>query len=71
MKKNYSAEIKRFGKNVKKLRESKGLTQQALSDLCEVDIRTIPRIEKGQYATRLDLLLALLDALGLKAGDLL
>lgn len=71
MKKNYSAEIKRFGKNVKKLRESKGLTQQALSDLCEVDIRTIQRIEKGQYATRLDLLLALLDALGLKAGDLL
>lgn len=47
------------------------MTQQTLSDLCNVDIRTIQRIEKGEYGMGLHLLFALSDALEEKVSDLL
>ena len=71
MDKTYSSEIKQLGKKIKKIRLSKNITQQTLADLCDVDIRTIQRIEKGEYGIGLHILLALSDALGTSASDLL
>lgn len=39
--------------------------------MCDVDIRTIQRIEKGQQNISLTLLLALIAALGIHVNDLL
>jgi transcriptional regulator with XRE-family HTH domain len=67
----YTKEIKLVGLRVKKLRESEGITQQTLADLCEVDIRTIQRIERGDFGFSLHILFALAEAFNIKAGDLL
>jgi len=69
--KKYSSEIKQLGKKIKKLRESKKMTQQTLSDLCNIDIRTVQRIEKGEYGMGLHLLFAIADAFEIKKADLL
>ena len=71
MEKLYTKEIKEVGLKIKNLRESKALTQQGLADLCEVDIRTIQRIEKGEFGFGLHILFAIAEALGVKPGDLL
>lgn len=39
--------------------------------MCDVDIRTIQRIEKGQQNISLTLLLSLIAALGIHVDDLL
>ncbi len=69
--KTYTGEIKKVGLRVKSLRESNGLTQQELADRCEVDIRTIQRIERGDFGFGLHILFALSVALGVKASQLL
>lgn len=69
--KAYTSEIKQLGKKIKKIRVSKKMTQQTLADLCELDIRTIQRIEAGEYGIGLHTLYALADSLGLKASELL
>ena len=71
MEKKYSSEIKQLGKKIKKLRGSKKMTQQLLSDLCNIDIRTVQRIEKGEYGMGLHLLFAIADAFEIKKADLL
>jgi transcriptional regulator with XRE-family HTH domain len=68
--KAFSEEIKLLGIKVKRLRDAKKLTQQELADLCEVDIRTIQRVEKGSYGMGLHLLFALSKALELTAHAL-
>ena len=47
------------------------MTQQTLSDLCEVDIRTIQRMEKGEFGSGLHILFAIADAFKISASDLL
>ncbi len=47
------------------------MTQQLLSDLCNIDIRTVQRIEKGEYGMGLHLLFAIADAFEIKKSDLL
>lgn len=47
------------------------MTQQTLSDLCEVDVRTIQRIEKGEFGIGLHILFGLADALEVKVTELL
>ena len=39
---------KKFGKQVKKLRLEKGLSQEALAHLADLDRTYIPSIEKGE-----------------------
>jgi len=41
-----------LGNKVLEIRNSKGLTQKELSELCNVDIRTIQRIETGDVLPR-------------------
>lgn len=59
----YKSKIEEFGALVKKVRENQGKTQQRLADDCEVDLRTIQRIEKGEYGPGLHVVYALADAL--------
>lgn len=47
------------------------MTQQTLADLSELDIRTIQRIEAGEYGIGLHTLFALADSLDIKASELL
>lgn len=42
-----------FGIRISELRTKKGLTQKALAEACNVDIRTIQRIESGEVLPRL------------------
>jgi transcriptional regulator with XRE-family HTH domain len=37
-----------FGRNVKELRQRKGLSQEALANLCDLDRTYIPGVEKGE-----------------------
>lgn len=71
MQKAYVAEIKRLGKNVKRIRISKKMTQKALSGLCDVDIRTIQRIEKGEFRFGIHILFAISDAFEIDTAELL
>lgn len=71
MKKAYTAELKTLGKKIKKLRLSRKITQEILADLCEVDVRTIQRIEKGEYGLGLHTVYAIAAAFKISASDLL
>jgi transcriptional regulator with XRE-family HTH domain len=52
------------GKDIKFLRESKGLTQQDLADKVGLSLRTIQRIEKNKNASNLETLNKILSVLG-------
>lgn len=72
MKKNrYEIEIIRLGLLIKDLRLSEKITQEHLATLCEVDVRTIQRIEKGKQNITISLLFSLSDALNIKVDTLL
>ncbi|MES2378053.1 MAG: helix-turn-helix transcriptional regulator [Bacteroidota bacterium] len=43
----------KLGKRISELRASKGLTQQELADSCNLNVRTIQRIEAGEVAPRM------------------
>ena len=40
--------LKKFGENLKKVREAKGLSQRALATSCNVDSSHISKIERGE-----------------------
>ena len=70
MQKAYTKELKTFGEKIKSKRKELGKSQKELAGLCEVDYRTIQRIEKGEYGLGLHLLYALADALETTASEL-
>jgi transcriptional regulator with XRE-family HTH domain len=47
---------KRFGKRVKELRQARGLSQEALAHLAELDTGFISGIEKGEKDVSIDLI---------------
>jgi len=63
VKKNYEKELLLIGRKINQIRISKNLTQSSLSSLCDIDIRTIQRIEKGEFNMSLKILFAISDAL--------
>lgn len=71
MQKTYEIELKRIGKKIKALRVKNKMTQQSLSDFCDVDIRTIQRIEVGEQNVALTLILAIADCLDVNVTELL
>lgn len=71
MQKTYEIELKRIGKKIKALRVKNKMTQQSLSDFCDVDIRTIQRIEVGEQNVALTLILAIAEGLGVGVSELL
>ena len=47
---NYEYEFIQLGNIIRHLRLENGITQEHLSSLCDVDVRTIQRIEKGKQS---------------------
>jgi len=66
----YSHQVEIFGRNLRRLRKEKGLSQQALADECEIDRVTLTRIENGKYGAGLHIIYALAAALKIKAKEL-
>ena len=43
-----NAQLKTFGANLRKARSFRGLTQERLAELAELNVRTVQKIEAGQ-----------------------
>lgn len=70
--KNKFEDIFRFiGLKIKSHRILIGLTQADLASKCDLDIRTIQRIEKGEMNMSLNVLLSLLEVLEINWSDLI
>ena len=57
------AELARFGANLRRERTANGLTQERLSELADLNIRTLQKIEAGQLNILLTTVLRLQRAL--------
>lgn len=67
----YPAQIKKFGKHIRVLREERGLTQNELGAKAGLTSRTIQRIEAGDFASTLHILIALSKAFDINTGELI
>lgn len=63
--------LTRFGARVKELRLQKNLTQQELADRCDIDIRTVQRVEKGEFSLGIEIMFLMAKAFDLSASQLL
>ena len=63
--------IKAFGKNLKRLREQKGITQEALAFKSEIARSQVIRFEQGERSPTLSTILALAGGLGVEPKKLL
>jgi len=48
MKKDMKEQLQTFGRNVSRLRNARGLTQEKLAEAADLNIRTVQKIEAGQ-----------------------
>lgn len=62
--------ISRIGKNVKKFRLKKGLTQGQLADYCDLEKQHISRLELGGTSPTLKTLIKVANALEIELADL-
>jgi transcriptional regulator with XRE-family HTH domain len=62
---------KRIGKNLKRIREAKGLSLRELSYECSIGHARISEIESGKLNIRVSTLAELAEALGIEPGELL
>jgi transcriptional regulator with XRE-family HTH domain len=62
---------KEFGANVRRQRNSKGMTQQRLSELADLSLRNIARIEAGEINILMTTVVRLCKALGCSAEKLM
>jgi transcriptional regulator with XRE-family HTH domain len=58
------------GANVRRLRLAKGLTQEALAEAAELDLRFLQRVERGQTNVGVAVIVGLADALEVPPGAL-
>ncbi len=58
------AQLRVFGANVRRERIAKGMTQEKLAELVDVNIRTIQKIEAGAINVLLTTVLRIQNALG-------
>lgn len=63
-------DIKGFGQNLKRVRKSKGITQEQLSFDTDIELRQIGRIERGEINTGINSVFIIAKALGVKPKDL-
>ena len=71
MQSSFENDLKQFGTEIKTVRKSKKITQLQLSSLCDVDIRTIQRIEKGEFNTSLRVLIRIANAFEMSLSNLI
>ena len=63
--------LKCVGKNIKKYRVQKGILQQDLAAICNMEIPNMSRIENGRTNPTLKTLLKISTSLGVEIADLL
>jgi transcriptional regulator with XRE-family HTH domain len=66
----HAAGILAFGHHLRRLRKARKLTQEALADYAEISRPTVQRIEKGQAAPTLEVLLSLAKVLEVPLREL-
>ena len=67
-----SREISQIGKNLKKLRRKKGLSQDRLSKLADISYNTVIKLESGGITNpTIETLQKIAKALGVSVDDLL
>ena len=71
MQKSYTTQIKKFGKEIKRRRSEFKITQEDLAAYCDIDVRTVQRIEKGEYGIGLHIVFALSLAFKTTPSELL
>ena len=71
MQSSFENDLKQFGTEIKTVRKSKKITQLQLSSLCDVDIRTIQRIEKGEFNPSLRVLMRIANAFEMSLSNLI
>lgn len=62
--------IKQFGKNLKRIRKEKGITQEQLSFDTGIELRQIGRIERGEINTGISSVFEIAAVLKIKPKDL-
>ncbi len=62
--------LKELGIHFRKVRENKGLTQQELADLVDVEVMQISRIERGTVNTSICMIKEIAENLNIKLSDL-
>ena len=62
--------IARIARNVLRLRNEKGWTQEQLAERLDCDLRWYQRLESGSYSFNLDTLVRLAQALGVDEREL-
>lgn len=60
----YTMEQPELGKKIQELRKSRGLTQEELVEKCNINVRTIQRIEAGEVSPRSFTIKTILEVLG-------
>ena len=63
--------LQAFGQHLRRLREARGWSQQALADVSDVSKPTIYRIETARYSATLDVLASLAQGLEIPLSELL
>ena len=58
-----SAQLQDFGANVRRERSAKGMTQERLAELTDLNIRTVQKIEAGKINILLTTVLRIREAL--------
>lgn len=63
--------LKRFGENLREVREKKELSQRQLAELAKIDFTQIGRIERGEINTTLSTIYTIAKALEVHPAKLL
>jgi transcriptional regulator with XRE-family HTH domain len=66
----YKMKQPELGRKILEWRKAKGLTQEELVDLCQINVRTIQRIEAGEVTPRPFTLKTIMEALGIENEDI-
>lgn len=67
----YTSTLQRLGLIIKQIRVDTNVTQQLLASMCDIDVRTIQRIEKGEQNMTLGILFSIADSLNVKPDELI
>ena len=67
----YRLRLIKLGAKIKEIRQAQNLTQSTLSDLAEIDIRTIQRLEKGDMNLSLNIFIAIIKSLNIDASEII
>lgn len=68
---NYMSRLKLLGKNIRKFREQRGLSQSQLAEYVKFSREYIADIENGHKRISLKGLFAIVDALEIKCSDII